>query len=68
MKRFLLVPLVLVLAMATAWLTNIVKLTNCDFAAPYKCEVVHGIGIIPPAAFVTVWFGTDAIPLPETQP
>ena len=37
------------------WGVNIYKLINCDFEAPYKGEIVHGIGIIPPAAFVTVW-------------
>jgi hypothetical protein len=26
---------------------NIYKLAHCDFASPYKCEVVHAVGIIP---------------------
>lgn len=41
------------------WGVNVYKLTQCDFAAPYKCEAIHGAGLIPGAALVTVWFGTD---------
>jgi hypothetical protein len=26
---------------------NVYKLANCDFASPYKCEVIHAVGIIP---------------------
>jgi hypothetical protein len=36
------------------------KLAGCDFESPYKCEAVHTIGVvIPPAAFITVWFDDD---------
>ena len=39
---------------------NAYKLAGCDFKSDYKCEVVHGIGaVIPPAAFITVWFDDD---------
>ena len=41
--------------------SNGYKLSQCDFEAPYKCEAIHGIGvIIPPAAFVTFWFDHDS--------
>jgi len=40
----------------TAWCVNFFKLTQCDFQAPYKGEVIHAVGIIPPFALVTVWF------------
>jgi prepilin-type N-terminal cleavage/methylation domain-containing protein len=46
----------LVLAMGTAWCVNLYKLTQCDFASPYKGEAIHAVGIFPPAALVTVWF------------
>lgn len=42
-----------------AWVLNIVALTDCDFASPYKCEVIHAVGLAPPAALVTVWFTSD---------
>jgi hypothetical protein len=36
------------------------KLANCDFKSNYKCEAIHAIGVvIPPAAFITVWFDSD---------
>ena len=44
----------------TPWIWNAAKLASCDFKSDYKCEVVHIIGVvIPPAAYVTVWFDDD---------
>ena len=41
-----------------AW--NAYKFSNCDFESSYKCEAIHGVGIvIPPTAIVTVWFSDD---------
>lgn len=37
------------------WVKNIVKLCHCDFASPYKAEVVYTIGILPPVGAVTGW-------------
>ena len=37
------------------WTKNIIKLTECDFKAPYKAEVVHTVGIIPPVGAITGW-------------
>ena len=52
--------LILFILAVTPYLWNGYKLANCDFESSYKCEVIHGIGvIIPPAAFVTVWFSVD---------
>lgn len=49
------IPLLLVF-----WLWNFVKFTSCDFEPNYRCEVIHGVGIIvPPTAMVTVWFDID---------
>lgn len=40
-----------------AWIVNLVQLLNCDFAGPvYREEIIHGIGLIGPAAMVTCWF------------
>lgn len=47
------------LCMIGAWCTNLLELNDCDFAPPYKCEAIHAVGLIPPAALVTAWFGTD---------
>ena len=40
----------------TGWVFNIYKLaTECDFVAPYKCEVVRVIGLVPPIGAVVGW-------------
>ena len=40
-----------------AWIVNLVKLINCDFEAPYREEIIHGIGFISGfGAGITVWF------------
>ena len=52
--------IVICLVIGVSWVTNIVKLTDCDFESNYKCEVIHGLGIIPLVAPITVWFDTDA--------
>lgn len=54
-ELILLFQIGLALAIGTAWCVNLYKLTQCDFTAPYKGEVIHGVGIIPPVALVTVW-------------
>ncbi len=46
------------LAIIPSWPTNVYQLVNCDFQAPYKCEVVHGIGLVPIASPITVWLET----------
>jgi hypothetical protein len=51
---FLAIPV----ALAVAWVINLVQLIDCDFSAPYKCEVVHIIGLVPVASLVTVWLDT----------
>lgn len=62
MRAIFIVGLCITLVIGTAWVVNLKKLTDCDFEAPYRCEVVHGVGIIPPVALVTAWIGTDANP------
>jgi len=47
--------LIVVLICAIGWVKNVIKLSDCDFEAPYKCEVWHGVGIIPPVGAVTGW-------------
>ena len=50
------------LLLVGSWVGNIIKFTDCDFEAPYRCEVIHGAGILPGVALVTAWFGTDKHP------
>lgn len=59
MKGLILVPITIIAFVLAAWVVNFVKLTECDFEAPYKCEAIHGVGIIPPVALGSVWFDSD---------
>ena len=37
----------------TGYVSNIFKLVRCDFASPYKAEVIHGVGVfLPPVGAV----------------
>ena len=47
--------IVLVIVIACSWVGNLLKLIDCDFQAPLKCEAVHGIGLIPVIAPFTVF-------------
>ena len=38
------------------WIVNIIQLISCDFEPSYKEEVIKAIGLIGPAAGITVWF------------
>ena len=55
----LLVFIIIVFGVAS-WVGNMYKLTGCDFEADYKCEVIHGVGVVPWVHMATVWAGTDA--------
>ena len=55
MRTLIAVNVALFIIIGTGWVKNIIKLSNCDFEAPYKAEVIHAIGIIPPVGAVTGW-------------
>jgi hypothetical protein len=42
--------------MAVCWVVNLIKLIGCDFASPWKDEVIHAIGLFHFASIVTAWF------------
>jgi len=55
-------PILLVLGGVFSYVGNVIKVTNCDFASDFRCEVIHGVGvIIPPASLITVWFEDDSV-------
>ena len=47
--------LVIFLVGGVGWVKNIIKLSQCDFEAPYKAEVIHAVGVIPPVGAITGW-------------
>lgn len=59
---FTVIELILVIAFLVIipWFVNVYKVTKCDFKEDYRCEIVHGAGVvIPPVALITVWMDTD---------
>ncbi len=56
MKYLVIIQLLLLALFGTAWFVNLYKFTQCDFAPSWKGEIIHGVGIFPPASIVTVWF------------
>ena len=52
---------VLVVALCLPWFINASKFLNCDFESNYKCEAIHGVGLLmPPASYITAWFPSDS--------
>jgi hypothetical protein len=48
---------VIVILMVVAYVVNFLKFIENDFEAPYKSEIINGIGVfMPPSAIITVWF------------
>lgn len=41
---------------AFGYLRNVAKLITCDFASPYKCEVLHGLGVVVPPVGVVMGY------------
>lgn len=50
---------VILIVVGTGWVKNIVKLSDCDFKAPYKAEVIHTAGLVPPIGAITGWLNVD---------
>lgn len=43
-----------------SWIVNAQKLASCDFEPNYRCEIIHGTGLIViPTSVLTVWFSDD---------
>jgi len=58
-KAFTLIELLSLLVIVVGlvgWVMNFYKLTQADFKAPYKAEVIRGIGFFaPPVGAVAGW-------------
>lgn len=54
------IVLALISLVAVCYVNNVLDFVDCDFQAPYKCEIVHGVGVVlPPVSVVTTFVGTD---------
>ena len=52
-------PLIVFLILLAGWGQSIHKFTKCDFEAPYKCEIVYGVGLFPPIGMFVGWINID---------
>lgn len=50
--KFTLMLGVIAIVASIGWIKNVIKLSNCNFESPYKCEIVHAVGIIPPVGAI----------------
>lgn len=48
----------ILVAGVVGWVKNIIELTECDFKAPYKCEVIRAVGVMVPPVGAVVGFIT----------
>ena len=48
--------LVFVGLMLTGYILNIVHLFGCDFEAPYKAEILYGLGTVSGLGIIFGWF------------
>lgn len=53
---FLITILVLLgLTGIVGWGKSVVNFIHCDFKAPYKCEIVNGVGTFTPVGMIIGW-------------
>jgi len=61
MNKLLLIGAIITLSVI-CWTVNLLRLSSCDFQSPYRCEIMHGIGVVVvPMSVITVWFDDDGI-------
>ena len=59
----MIVIVAIIISIFGGWVANIVKLTKCDFKAPYKSEIIRIISIpVFPAAVIVGWLELDDTP------
>lgn len=58
-KKFVFASIAIILGIfllaSIGYIMNIMKLSDCDFKEPYKCEVFHTVGLLPPVGVITGW-------------
>ena len=55
MSKYIITALVILVVCVTGYIKNVIKLSECDFQAPYKCEVIHGVGLVPFVGPIVGW-------------
>jgi len=49
------IPIVIIILSLMGWVKCIIKLSKTDFQAPYKAEVIYGIGTFTGAGAIIGW-------------
>ena len=55
LRSILILQVVIILVVGIGWTQDVIKLTRCDFKAPYKAEIIYTVGLIPPVGMITGW-------------
>lgn len=59
-KRYIIINIILSVYVASSWYVNTYRFCTCDFDAPYKAEIVYGIGVVGvPSFLLTSWMDID---------
>jgi len=53
--KLMVINIAITVIIAATWILNLYKLIGHDFEAPYKAEVIHAIGVVPPFCVVTAF-------------
>lgn len=57
--NLLTINLIVAIVLTSCYIINFIKFTDCDFKEDYKCEIIHGLGLIPVFTPFTVGFAHD---------
>jgi hypothetical protein len=62
LKRLGLIGFIIGILLLVGYIMNIVKFVKCDFEAPYKAEIIYGIGIGTGLGGVIGWININDEP------
>ena len=57
----------LVIAIGIGYVSNIVKLIDCDFKPSYKCEIIRVVGLVPVVGMITGYMSNEKLGEPAKQ-
>ena len=66
MKKIIAIQIIITVLALAGWIQGIVKLCKCDFKAPYKAEILYGIGTLTATGAVIGWLNIDDAPTEAT--
>lgn len=67
MQKLQVLIIIILLGLGIGWVKNLGKFIDCDFEAPYKAEVIYGLGIVTPIGGITGYLNIEDGTPNETQ-